>query len=370
MFTPSFCPNPNCPHHPNPQPASPKPWYRRNGYYSSRLHERIPRFRCKVCGCSFSLQTFNLTYYDKLDVSYETILEHLPTCQGIRQMGRALGLSPKVVARRQAKLVPQVLSFHARALRTAKPESALILGRVESFVYSHKYRTMLQLLVGQDSEVVWAFNIFRFAEMTPQNPTSRQEPDESANLDASFNEALSDRCGELLTTYENGIAPHNQSITLFTDTNPVYPLALQKAGVGERWQHVPVVTPQPSGETTPLFAFHYLDRQLRKDLSEHVCQTTRWAKRPERQVGRLALYLAWHHAKKPVRINGDDKEVRHLERVALKRETIDREWAALTKVRRFGTHEPLEGWHRRVWNREDRNPELPQAAMPKYLRLP
>jgi len=330
----------------------------------------VARFKCLTCGKTFSSQTFCLSYYDKLEVSYEQIILNLPSGQGLRQTARAMQLNHKVVARRLAKLVPQALSLHAHALQRARLDNTLVFDGFESFAYSQYYPNSIQLLVGQNSQVVWGFNIAplrRKGRMTETQRQRRAELELNGRPDPHLLEA---RCQELFESIYPKAKNTPQPLTLVTDKHPAYPRALQKAGLAQTWAHQTISSRQARTKTNPLFAVNYLDRQFRKDLAEHVRETTRWAKRPEKQIGRVAVYLAWHHVQKPFRINGWNKVLRHLELAGWSKAELAREWKELLQNRRFGTREALHEWHRRVWNREDRNPTLHQQKIPRYLRCP
>jgi hypothetical protein len=55
-----------------------------------------------------------------------------------------------------------------------------------------------------------------------------------------------------------------------------------------------------------LFAANYLDRELRKDLSEFHRKSTYFARDLGAQMQRVSIYICWHNFFKPYRINGKD----------------------------------------------------------------
>ena len=54
----------------------------------------------------------------------------------------------------------------------------------------------------------------------------------------------------------------------------------------------------------PLFPVNYLDRELRKDLHEHVRESVCFGRNVNRQMERLSLYLWWHNYMKRHRARG------------------------------------------------------------------
>ena len=59
----------------------------------------------------------------------------------------------------------------------------------------------------------------------------------------------------------------------------------------------------------PLFSVNYLDREIRKDLANHVRETTRYSQEPNMMMDRMTVYLVQHNTEKKFRIKMR-KEVR------------------------------------------------------------
>ncbi|MFO7653338.1 MAG: hypothetical protein R6X25_05880, partial [Candidatus Krumholzibacteriia bacterium] len=59
------------------------------GYYTSLCNPKpIPRYRCKVCGRSFSRQTFSNTYWLKHPERLKRVFMRLLSCSCNRQIAR------------------------------------------------------------------------------------------------------------------------------------------------------------------------------------------------------------------------------------------------------------------------------------------
>ena len=53
----------------------------------------------------------------------------------------------------------------------------------------------------------------------------------------------------------------------------------------------------------PLFPINYIDRQIRKDVSDHVRETVQFAKCPSAMMIRLAIYRHYHNCLIPRRVH-------------------------------------------------------------------
>ena len=106
-FTPPFCACPACPHHAQDS-RHPYSYFIAWGSYTVKAFGRVPRFRCTVCGKTFSKQTFSPDYYAKRAFDYYDIAQRLSSCESHSAMGRALGASTDTVSNRVSRAVRQV----------------------------------------------------------------------------------------------------------------------------------------------------------------------------------------------------------------------------------------------------------------------
>ncbi len=107
MFQPPRCPYIRCRAHRDP----PSRFYRSKGFYhpSCRSHP-IPRFTCKFCKRSFSLQTFREDYHDHYPHLNAKLYELSCSGMGIRQSARLLGLSAHGVRLKLRKIARQMVN--------------------------------------------------------------------------------------------------------------------------------------------------------------------------------------------------------------------------------------------------------------------
>ncbi len=104
-----------------------------HGSYWTQTFGAVPRFKCLLCGKTFSLQTFSTHYYAKKKVDLAALFERHAASQSGRALGRALGLSTGSVQNRLDRLARQALSLHATLRPYATPHEAVC---VDGFVPS------------------------------------------------------------------------------------------------------------------------------------------------------------------------------------------------------------------------------------------
>jgi len=114
----------------------------------------------------------------------------------------------------------------------------------------------------------------------------------------------------------------------------------------------------------PLFPVNYIDRELRKDLANHVRETTRYAREANHMMDRVNVYLVDHNLNKKFRIKSKKEETSwHWQEAGIPLEKVE-----------VGTDEKFlarpwrsESWSssfKRMW---DRNIPGPESKAKEYL---
>ena len=164
------------------------------------------------------------------------------------------------------------------------------------------------------------------------------------------------------------------SIDVWTDEHPAYQRAKRKHLVYQtlqdqgRLHHWCISSKAPRTKQNPLFSVNYLDRQLRKDMAEHVRETVCFGRNVNCAMDRLAVYVVYHNLRKPFReSNGDVRS--HAEVAGVGRQDVTRLVRGLYTRRLFGSRVGLDDRYRRQWLRMyttplKKNPEY----LPKYVR--
>ena len=153
-FEPPFCPKQACPSNAEDGlPASIRP----NGSYTRQCDGRaIPRFMCRLCGASFSQQTFSCTYYLKRPELLEPIAAGLNAGSAHRQLARSLKCAPSTVTSQAARLGRFAILFHTCVFdNIVKIEEPVIYDDFETFAYSQDHPFGIGTSVGQGSWFVY-----------------------------------------------------------------------------------------------------------------------------------------------------------------------------------------------------------------------
>ncbi|MEI6873561.1 MAG: hypothetical protein WCL50_00365 [Spirochaetota bacterium] len=310
-FMPPFCARNSCRHHEYPRIdpyADFVPW----GSYPTKAFGRVPRFRCTVCGKTFSVQTFRPDYYAKRVIDYDDIARRLASCESLTAIGRSLGASTDTVSNRISRASRQALAFESDQASTRHPEEDLAADGFESFCCSQYYPNNIAILVGATSQFVYAADhatLRRKGRMTTAQKERRAVLDRKFRPDPQgITKSFRRVAGESLRVLSDG---GRQSLTLWTDEHRSYPRAIGSSPClvalrdACRLVHRTISSRASRTRDNPLFPVNYLDRELRKDLHEHVRETVCFGRNVNRQMERLVLYQWWHNYRKPHRARED-----------------------------------------------------------------
>jgi transposase-like protein len=107
VFIPPRCPALSCIAHSDPQTTSGHFYVPHGSYHPKCRAQSVPRFKCRLCGKTFSRQTFRMDYCDNKPSHNATVFKLLASGLGLRQCGRIVGLS-----RRCTELKARKISRH------------------------------------------------------------------------------------------------------------------------------------------------------------------------------------------------------------------------------------------------------------------
>jgi hypothetical protein len=296
-----FCPHSDCSRHWLDE-NEPYTDYESWGYYSTRTFGKVPRFRCLVCGHTFSSQTFSLDYYAKRQFDYSDLLGRLVSTSSLSAIGRAFRASTDTVSNRISRAARQALAFESRLIRTRSPSEDLAADGFESYCVSQFFPNYITILVGSRSQFVYEVDhvtIRRKGRMTDRQKERRAELEgvfkaDPRGVERSFSRIASE---SLRVLSDSG----RSCLTLWTDEHRAYPrgiaastctAAIFKLG---RLRHRTISSRAARTPQNPLFPVNYLDREFRKDLHEHVRESVCFGRNVNRQMERLSVYLLYHN---------------------------------------------------------------------------
>ncbi len=296
---PGFCPRSGCTAHYDP-PAD--RWWSRDGSYSTLLSGIVLRFRCRLCGKRFSTRSFSIDYYAKRSVSYPQLLGHLSSCCGVRAAGRQLQVDHKTIMNKFMRFARQALAAQALLLDQSILGEDLVIDGIQSFWISQYFPNNLQLIVGADSQFVYGYNGFtlrRSGRMTDVQKKRRETIEKRFRADSDATRRhfcdLLEICSRLINDGSE------RTFQLRTDEHRDYRRAVESHGPFEnlvergRVHHKRFSSKLPRTIHNPLFAVNYMEREIRKDLAEHVRESTRFARSVHGSMDRLSCYLFFHN---------------------------------------------------------------------------
>jgi hypothetical protein len=372
MKRPPFCPNPNCRLHRLDRElqrhTGGNPWFIRKGTYFTKAHGRVPRFYCTRCRRTFSTQTFSLDYYAKRRLSYPRLIEELSSTSCLRAISRHLQVSIGTVENKISRLARQALAMHTRLLAGITLSEDLAADGFESYTVSQYFPNNIHFLTGCSSQFLYTTNyvtIRRKGRMTAAQKKRRAYLErfyraEPKGIQRGF-AALLVTVQRLLHTCPLPV------LTLFTDEKTDYLQALKKntklqaAGAAGRFVHVRIPSTRARTTSNPLFPVNYLDRQVRKDVANHVRETVCFARNVTCCMERLWVYFCYHNYYKRYReLQPVGDTTTHAEVAGVKRRNMEKEKRRLFTRRYFLSREAIEGENLRLWKRTLVTPLKPQ----------
>ena len=373
-YLPPFCPNPSCPSNTQALPL-PANWFRKTGFRPTKVVGPVQRFHCNLCGKGFSRRSFDIDYWTHRTVDYQRIQNLLVGGTGLRQACRFLGVSTNLLANRHTRLARQSLVLHARGLSELPLHEPLVFDGFESFAHSQFFPNNLNLLVTAGSQFVLGFNaavLRRKGRMTAKQKVKRDELEKQWRASPS---AIYRSSRELLNWgCHLEFGARHLPIVIRSDEKREYSRALKSLVPYGSWMEEGLVDHQTTSSkakrtlANPLFPVNYLDRQLRKDLAEHVRESVRFARRIEFSLERAMIHLAHHNYFKVFRNRAKDRELTHAEKAGIDRETISPWKRELFRDRAFGWRQELEKWATDIWRRTIRVPIHPVTLIAAHLR--
>ena len=373
VTVPPFCPNRSCQTH-TESVDSTQPWFIRRGFRTTKAFGQVPKFQCRHCRTGFSSQTFSIDYWAHRPISYQLVQNLLVGGSGTRQAGRTLGVSTRLLANRHLRLARTAMALHADSLDEFTLTEPLVLDGFESFAFSQYYPNNLNLLVAGDSQFVLGMTgtvLRRKGRMTKVQKIRRGELERAWKAPSN---GIFQSCKKL---FQYGchlsFGSRRLPIEFRTDEKQEYGRAIGQLEPYGAWLEQGLVTHSTTSSkqartlTNPLFPVNYLDRQLRKDLAEHVRESVRFARRIEHSLERAVIHLAHHNFRKKFRTKGRDELLTHAEVAGLERKrTLELREKEFTD-RAFGWRLNLESWQRSIWNREVGVPVHPVTPLPRHL---
>jgi transposase-like protein len=305
-FQPPHCPWEACPSH---RRGAEFAWHRHGRFTRRGDGRRVPRFRCRVCRRTFSVQTFSCSYYLKRAELSEPVAAGLVAGSANRQLGRSLGCAPSTVTRRSARLGRHALLLLERCHESLGGlREPVVYDDFEGFAHSQEEAAAVGTAVGQDSWFVYGI------EIAPHPRVGRRSPAQQARLReapvrpgartarvASFTHTV-DRLRRLAGA---------RLLRLVTDGHDAYRRGLSRHPHRHRVEHAAFPNPKRGPKGSPrsrearvrdrqMFPVDLLHSLIRHSAAHHRRETIAFARRHNALAERAFLLAAWRNFVKSV----------------------------------------------------------------------
>ena len=256
-FRPAYCPFADCPAHRDRPPA-----FRKHASYRRRCDgRRVPRYLCKLCGRTCSLQTFSCTYYLKRPALLRETAAALSAGSPHRAVARSLECAPATITALAARLGRHSLLLSARCLEQLKSiDEPIAFDHFETFACCQESPFGIATAVGQSSWFTYLL------DPAPHRRGGRHTPAQLARLGrlklplrAGGYRASFVRCLDLLAPR----APADGVLRLISDGHKSYSQALERHPRKSRFRHEVYPNPKRGPKGSPRSAFAlWRDREL------------------------------------------------------------------------------------------------------------
>lgn len=351
-----FCPNSLCNNH---LQATASHWWSHNGSHDTKAFGRVPRFKCRACGKTFSAQTFSIDFYAKKAVDYRDILARHASSASLRAIGRGLSLSCGTVQNRLDRLARQAAALHAELRPQASPAEAICADGFISFDCSQFFPSEITFSITADSLFILDLSHAtrkRSGTMTEAQKAKAEElyskvTFERGAISRTFREVLASAGRERPTSRLRPFVLNTDEKKEYAREFRRWPL-YRNQDADHRYIHRRTHSKLPRCFANPLLASNYLDREIRKDQANYHRETTCFSRNASNAMGRLLCYVAYHNYFKRFRIKAKvaDRRV-HAEVAGIDRSVIDRALAAMFKKRSFLSRIELPVTLERIWKK-------------------
>lgn len=303
MFQPPRCPHASCPaHHAEHLPD--RNFYIRNGYYHPKCRaHRVPRFKCRACGRSFSRQTFRQDYRDHKPHLNAKLLELLAHGLGLRQSAMILKLSRRCCELKARKLARHLGRLNRNLLDQFPDGCSFQMDEMETF---ETERTVLPLTVPVLIEQESMFVVdARSAPIRPSGRMSRRRREAIRRREKAQGPRrnASRRCLRRVLRTGATFCKKLARVRIDTDEKTLYPVLLRQA-FGPRHEHRQSSSRLPRDSGNRLFPINHLNAMARYLTGRLRRRSWLASKRQQFLDQQLEVFKAYKNLVRP-RFNGE-----------------------------------------------------------------
>jgi transposase-like protein len=326
--------------------------FRRCGAFHRRTPpRRVQRFRCGVCGRSFSQQSFACSYYLKRPELLLPVAAGLVAGSAHRQLARSLGCAPSTVTRLAPRLGRHALLLQARLLaELTSIDETIAYDDFETFSFAQYFPFALGTAVGQRSAFLYAFDQAPHRRGGALSPAQQRR---QRQLDQRFGRPPRAGRQRAFRRVLDLLLARAPSLSLVSDGHPAYRGVVARHPHRERVRHRGFPNPHRGPRGTPrspaarerdreLFPVDQLHRLIRHSQAHHRRETIAFGRSRNALCERAALLAVWRNLVKPC---SERRPARGTPAMLLGLTDRRWSWRAVLARRLFPAHIPLpEGW--------------------------
>lgn len=374
MFEPPFCPIPTCVNHHTPPPTR---WWTRSGFHHTAAFSEVPRYRCRACKHTFSVQTFSTHYYAKRCINFCTLERLNASSMSLRALSRHYAASCATIQNRLDRLSRQAVAPHATLRTQASRYEGICFDGFVSFDKSQYFPSDIGISLTSDSQFMLTLT-HATTRRSGRKTESQAKKVKILYQGLSFEKKAIERSfTEHLDRLARERPPSSDKpLVLVTDEKLEYRRSLYRHRLfthqdeDHRTAQLRVSSKLPRTLFNPLFSSNYIDRELRKDQANHRRESTCFCRKAANGMSRLMVYMAHHNYEKQFRINlPKGSERTHAEEAGISRKAIEQQRSRYFKDRVFLSRIYLDETDRQRWKKELYQVELGTVAgerLPKY----
>jgi hypothetical protein len=247
-----------------------------------------------------------MNFYLKKNTDFRAFAKDILNCTSGLFCARKHGYSSDSVRIRVDRLARNSLILLSEAFSRYKIDEDLVADGLESFSVNKYFPNNINILMGSKTQIIYAFNLCHFRRKGQMTELQKKKiKTEYQHKSFKYNDLqnsmkrISDKATILA---QNSV---RSFLTLHTDENPAYPIALKKnqseleTEMQNKVNHKTISSKEPRSKRNALFSVNYMDREIRKNIPDHRRKTVCFSRNDRNMMSRFAWHAASHNFFKP-----------------------------------------------------------------------
>lgn len=282
------CPNRSCKYHHPPGHR----FYVKKGYFTTQWnHQKVPRYRCRNCGKSFSSHTFYRTYRQKKPYLNEPLFSLYTSATTQRRLAQFFGVNLKTIVRKFLFLAENAELMHLEKLsQKCFNVSQSQFDEMLSFEHTRLKPLSIALAVEKTNQKLIAIEV---AQSHYQGILSSVALKKYGHRQDKSHEARR----KVLTVLQSQM---RSSCQIITDAKPIYLKEVKEYVPGARLVQIKnrgsrlqrLLSARRRNIKDPMFELNLIAAKIRHDLSRMARKVWVTTKRQDRLQKHLMLFLA------------------------------------------------------------------------------